>query len=422
MKAALLTIGEEILIGQIVDTNSAWIAQHLNMIGVSVKEIVSISDSGDDIKYTVKQLLNKYDIVISTGGLGPTSDDITKQTLCELFNAELVMHEPTLEHIRNIFAQRGLALTELNSKQAEVPANCEVLFNPNGTAPGMWFNQNGKILAVIPGVPFEMEAIMELHILPRINTLTGGEVIVHKTIQTFGLPESFLAEKLSEWELNLPKSISLAYLPSPMSIRLRLSSKGSNKHLIEQEIERQAKKLQQVIPNNIFGFEHDTMASVVGNLLSVNNLTIAVAESCTGGNIAHMITQVPGSSKYFLGGIVSYANNIKTSQLGVSDDLISTNGAVSQEVVEAMAKGVMEKFNSDYSIATSGIAGPSGATPTKPVGTVWVAICSQYGVSSQLFNFGGDRERNIIRSSVAALNMLRLQIEVDKKLHKRESF
>ena len=411
MKAALLTIGEEILIGQIVDTNSAWMAQELNKIGISVKEIVSISDSYSDIQASIEQLVKKYDIVLSTGGLGPTRDDITKQSICQLFNAKLVMHEPTLNHIRDIFAKRGLPLTELNSKQAEVPDSCEVLFNPNGTAPGMWFNFENKIFVAMPGVPYEMKAIMEMHILPRLMKETGKKSIVHKTIQTFGLPESFLAEMLSDWEDNLPKDISLAYLPSPNSIRLRLSSIGDKASLIEQRIDDEIKKLQHIIPDNIFGYEHDTMASVVGQLLADNNLTLAVAESCTGGYVSQLLTQVPGSSKYFLGGIISYSNEIKIKELAVNSELIEAHGAVSQPVVEAMARGVRTKFNANYSIATSGIAGPTGGTPTKPVGTVWIAVSTESGTFSQLLNLGGDRERIIIRSSISALNMLRLQIK-----------
>ena len=414
MNAALLTIGEEILIGQIVDTNSAWLGNELSLIGISVRNITSISDSSEDIKDAISQLLGKYDIVISTGGLGPTSDDITKNTLCEYFNTDLVLHEPTLEHIRQIFAKRGLPLTELNAKQAEVPRACEILFNPLGTAPGMWFNHKGKIFISLPGVPFEMKAIMEQTVLSRLKGLVGNRVIIHRTIQTFGLPESFLAHKLEQWELELPKEIKVAYLPSPISIRLRLSSSGTNRDVIEHNIQQQIVKLHKIIPVNIFGYEKETMAEVVGQILRERRATLALAESCTGGTIAHLATQVSGSSTYFLGGIVAYSNEIKIEKLGVNQNLIEQFGAVSQQVVEAMAIGVREKFNSDYSIATSGIAGPTGATPDKPVGSVWIAISSRRVTVSQLFNFGSDRERNILRSSVTALNMLRLLVMGEK--------
>lgn len=419
MEAAILTIGEEILIGQIVDTNSAWIAQELNKIGISVKKIISISDSDSEIQSAVNQLLNNYDIVLSTGGLGPTSDDITKQSLCKVFGSKLVLHNETLDHVREIFEKRGLPLTEINSKQAELPDNCEVLYNSMGTAPGMLFHRDGRYFISMPGVPFEMKAIMEKHVIPRFRNNEGGEEIVHKTIHTYGLPESFLAEKISDWESNLPNNIKLAYLPSPLSIRLRLSSKGFNRHIIDVEIQDQIEKLLRIIPENIFGYDNDTLASVVGRLLTDNGLTLSTAESCTGGTLSQLITQVPGSSNYFLGGIISYSNLIKINELGVRKELIEEHGAVSQQVVEAMAEGIKNRFGSHYSIATSGIAGPTGGTPLKPVGTVWVAISSMHGTISQQFIFGSDRERNILRSSASALNMLRIQIEREKNKKSR---
>jgi len=416
MYATIITIGEEILIGQIVDTNSAWMGSELNKVGVKVRQIVSISDTDDQIKKSVRQATTDSDIVLITGGLGPTNDDITKQALCQLFGGDLVVHEPTLEHIRQIFIKRGLPLTELNAKQAEVPSNCEVLHNRMGTAPGMWFQVHGKAVVAMPGVPFEMKAIMHEHILPRLFALSGGESIVHRTIQTFGLPESFLAEKLTEWEAKMPNNIKVAYLPNPTSIRIRLSSSGHKKKLVELEIQKQVETLLKIIPNNIFGYEDDTMASVVGDLLANDGLKLSVAESCTGGTIAHLITQQPGSSRYFTGGVVAYSNQVKISSLGVDSQLIEAHGAVSQQVVEAMATGVMKVLNTDYAIATSGIAGPTGATPGKPVGTVWVAVSSRQTTVSQKLNFGSDRERNILRSSVAALNMLRLLILSEKKM------
>ena len=416
MYATIITIGDEILIGQIVDTNSAWMGNELNKVGVKVRQIISISDTDEQIKSTVKQSINDSDIVLITGGLGPTNDDITKQALCQLFGSELVVHEPTLEHIRQIFAKRGLPLTDLNARQAEVPSNCEVLHNRLGTAPGMWFQVDGKAVVAMPGVPFEMKAIMQEHILPRLLAISGGESIVHRTIQTFGLPESFLAERLTEWEAKMPNNIKVAYLPNPTSIRIRLSSSGPKKELLELEIQKQVEALMKIIPNNIFGHEDDTMASVVGDLLVEHGLKLAVAESCTGGTIAHLITQQPGSSRYFTGGVVAYANDIKISALGVDGHLIETHGAVSQQVVEAMANGVMHRFSTDYAIATSGIAGPTGATPGKPVGTVWVAVSSRHTAVSQMFSFGSNREQNILRSSVSALNMLRLLILSEKKM------
>lgn len=416
MNAALLTIGEEILIGQIVDTNSAWMASALNRIGVKVQQIVSISDSGDEIKDTVEQLLNQFDVVLATGGIGPTNDDNTKQTLCDLFNAKLIVHKQSLDHVREIFAKRNMPLTDLNARQAEVPDCCEVLFNPLGTAPAMWFNRNGKLLISMPGVPFEMKGIMEQHVLPRLSKLAGGNHIVHRTIQTFGLPESFLAEKISDWESSLPSEFSLAYLPSPNAIRLRVSTSGANKELIEQKVQGYINTLLDIIPENIFGFEDDTVESVLAKLLMETGSTLALAESCTGGTIAHLITQQSGSSTYFIGGVVAYSNEVKINQLGVSPEAISEHGAVSQPVVEAMANGVRNRLKSDYAIATSGIAGPTGATAGKPVGTIWVSVSSAKRTISQQFSFGGDRERIILRSSVSALNMLRLMLISDKKM------
>ncbi|MDY0199692.1 MAG: competence/damage-inducible protein A [Tenuifilaceae bacterium] len=417
MNAAIITIGDEILIGQIVDTNSAWMAEELNKIGIKICKIASIPDTNEDIVNSVGELLDKYDLVLETGGLGPTSDDITKPALCEYFGTHLVVHEPTLRHVESIFSKRGLPLTELNAKQAEVPASCEVIHNPSGTAPAMWFNKEGKILVSMPGVPFEMKAIMRNDILPRLSKLMGSQQIVHRTIQTFGLPESFLAQELSEFEQNLPKHIKLAYLPNPESIRLRLSTSGNNIGLIEQEVQKQVDAITRIIPNHIFGFDNDSMVSVVANLLKQKNATLAVAESCTGGNIAHLITLQSGSSAYFLGGVVAYSNAVKSSLLGVDKNLIDTYGAVSQEVVEAMAQGAREKLCTTYSIATSGIAGPTGGTENKAVGTIWVAISTPQQTVSQKLSYGNDRKRNILRSSVAALNMLRLiMIEENKKI------
>lgn len=417
MRAAILTIGQEILIGQVVDTNSAWIASRLNEIGIEIHEILSIPDLSERIISSVRQLNNEYDLVLVTGGLGPTSDDITKPALCKAFNCGSILHEPTLEHIKNIFTSRGLPLTDLNSKQAEVPDCCEVLPNPLGTAPGMWFNADKSILVSMPGVPFEMKGIMENYVLPRLKSASGNRVIIHKTIHTFGLPESFLAEKLSEWEKELPQSISIAYLPSPLSIRLRISSTGYNNDEIDSLIQLQIDKLYKIIPENIFGFGDDTMALVVGKLLKSKKSTLAVAESCTGGTISEMITANSGSSEYFLGGVVAYSNELKKRLLGVDGNHLTTYGAVSQQVVESMAIGIRKVTGADYAIATSGIAGPTGGTPQKPVGTIWIAVSSGSNTVSKMYKFSNDRERNITRSSVTALNMLRLLLlkEIYKK-------
>jgi len=330
MNAELLTIGDEILIGQIVDTNSAWIAENLNLIGIRVNRIVSISDSKQIIQNTIDEAFINSNIVIMTGGLGPTNDDLTKSALNDYFKGKLIVHRPTLEHITSMFRKRGMDLTELNRKQAEVPDSCVVLENRLGTAPGMWFEKEGRILISLPGVPFEMIGLMENEVLPRLSKLNVNQNAIHRTIQTFGLPESFLAEKLTEWENQLPEQVKLAYLPSPTSIRLRLSVYGGKESNLIDLIEHEVRKLYQVIPRYIFGEGELTLQEVIGQLLKVNKATLSTAESCTGGTIAHLITQVSGSSAYFKGSIVAYSNSVKEEILGVSPELIKINGAVSK--------------------------------------------------------------------------------------------
>jgi nicotinamide-nucleotide amidase len=416
MNAAIIIIGQEILIGQIVDTNSFWIASQLNSIGINVQRIISISDSEDDIINTLNQSIKEYDIIITTGGLGPTSDDITKLSLCKFFGCKLVVHKQTLQKIEQIFSSRGLPVTELNLKQAEVPESCEPLLNGLGTAPGMWFKVNNCNIISLPGVPFEMMAIMQEHVLPRILQTNKKHYIVHRTIHTFGLPESFLAEKLSRWEQELPSSIQVAYLPSPISIRIRLSSTGNNKSIIETLVQDQIEKLKAIIPEYLFGYNDDTMASVIGHLLRQNKSTLSVAESCTGGKISNLISEVPGASDYFTGSIIAYSNTIKQNVLGVEENSLVKHGAVSQQVVKAMAQGVRKIMGTDYSIATSGIAGPEGGTTKKPIGTIWIAVSSPQKTICKKFSLGMDRERNILRGSITALNMLRLQIMNEHKV------
>lgn len=415
MNAELITIGDEILIGQIVDTNSAWIAENLNSIGISVNRIVSISDSAESIKTSIDDSFNNVDLIIITGGLGPTNDDITKNTLNEYFKGQYITHEGTLAQITSIFRKRGLELTELNRKQAEVPDCCTVLPNLLGTAPGMWFENNGKILISLPGVPFEMVDIMQNEVLPRLSKMNEGQVVVHKTIQTFGLPESFLAEKLTQWEGLLPKNIKLAYLPSPTSIRLRLSAYGTKNMDLGSIINIEVEKLGKIIPKYIFGEGDDSLQSVVGQLLKKNNVTISTAESCTGGTISHLLTQIAGSSVYFKGSVVAYSNQVKEELLDVDPELIKKHGAVSIPVVEEMAKGVKSKLRTDYAIAVSGIAGPDGGSDEKPVGTICFAIISNKSLISNKLVFTSDRTRNIIRASATALNMLRLML-IDENL------
>jgi nicotinamide-nucleotide amidase len=410
MEAVLITIGDEILIGQIVDTNSAWMAKMLNDEGINVKEIISISDQPGHIITTLNESGKKASIVLVTGGLGPTKDDRTKGALCTFFGTNLVEDKQVLQHIIELLSPRGVVMNTLNYEQAQVPRSATILENKLGTAPGLLFSHQGTIFIFMPGVPFEMKYLMENEVLPRIKKLFNTSKIIHRTVLTQGLPESMLAERIADWEDHLPDCISLAYLPSPESMKLRLSARGNDHDFLSQLLDERISELTKIIPNNIFGSDNDSMAGNVGKILVQKGLTVATAESCTGGNIAHFFTLNPGSSQYFKGGVVTYSNELKIKLLGIRSETIAAYGAVSQQVVEAMAVSARELLNTDYSIATSGIAGPDGGTQEKPVGTVWIAVAGPDFVVSKVYNFGDHRERNIIRSSQSALNMLRLQL------------
>ncbi|HLN72205.1 MAG TPA: competence/damage-inducible protein A [Prolixibacteraceae bacterium] len=410
MKAEIITIGDEILIGQIVDTNSAWMGQHLNLHGIEVYQVTSVHDNHDHILAALANAEQNADLVLITGGLGPTKDDITKDSLCEYFDTELVFYPEVLEHVRSLLSSRNVTINKLNRDQAMLPASCTVLHNSAGTASGMWFERNGTIFVSMPGVPFEMEAIMTEEVFPRLIERGISQSIVHKTVLTIGLPESMLAEKIEAWENSLPSFIKLAYLPSPYSVRLRLSAYGDDKSMLEETINNKVDELLTIIPENIFGYDDDNMALAIGRMLLQNEQTLAVAESCTGGNIAHYITSNAGSSAYFKGGVVAYSNEIKNKLLNVPVDVIEAKGAVSKEVAEAMALGAMKVLNTDYALSTTGIAGPDGGSEEKPVGTVWIAAAGPNGVISEKYTFRHNRERNIIRSSQTALNLLRTLI------------
>ena len=414
MKAEIITIGDEILIGQIVDTNSAWMGQNLNLHGIEVYQVTSVHDDRDHILKAFEDAEKRVDLVLITGGLGPTKDDITKKVMCEYFGTELVFHPEVLEHVRSLLTSRSVAINQLNRDQALLPASCTILHNSAGTASGMWFERNNTIFVSMPGVPFEMEAIMTEEVFPRLVKLGITQSIVHKTVLTIGLPESMLAEKIEAWESALPSFIKLAYLPSPMAVRLRLSGYGTDKTFIEAEIAKQVDELLTMIPENVFGFDDDNLARSIGRMLVSSSKTLAVAESCTGGNIAQVITSNPGCSAYFKGGVVAYSNEIKNKMLKVPEEILSKYGAVSQQVGEAMAIGTRAELNSDYSIATTGIAGPDGGTEEKPVGTVWIAVAGPSGVQSKMYIFKHNRERNIIRSTQTSLNMMRIFIQNEK--------
>ncbi len=410
MQAEIITIGDEILIGQIVDTNSAWMATELNSIGVNIAQITSISDNPEHLVEALNNARKRADVVLITGGLGPTKDDRTKKVLTEYFNSNLVLHEPTLQNVIEMFRLRGLDIIQLNKDQALVPECCQVLLNKQGTAPGMWFEEGNVVFVSMPGVPFEMQYLMTEHVLPRLKKMRNDLHIVHRTIQTVGISESFLARTLETWEDNLPEYIHLAYLPSPGIIRLRLSAFGPDEAVLENEVNNQVEKLQAIIPDAIYGFGNDNLSEVTGNLLKAINAKVSVAESCTGGLISHKITSIPGSSEWFKGAVVAYSNEVKSNILGVRETSLCEFGAVSETVVRQMAEGVKTALNSEYSIATSGIAGPDGGTPEKPVGTVWIAVSGPKETIARCFTFSNNRERNIERSSLTALDMLRLML------------
>ncbi len=403
MISAIVTIGDELLIGQVIDTNSSWIAQQLNFIGIKVEERVSVADDVAAIRSTLDRLLQKVDCIFITGGLGPTKDDITKHTLTAYFDDVLVNHQPSLDNIERMFKAYGRAVNPVNVQQAMLPSKARIVVNKNGTAAGMWFQQNGKSVISMPGVPYEMKGMMSDEILPSIQQ-ENNITIYHKTICTQGIGESWLAEKIEDIENELPSYIKLAYLPAPAQVRLRLSAYGAAK---ESELNAFLNKIVERVGDYVYGFDTDTLPVVLGRILKEKGKTLAVAESCTGGYISHLITSVAGSSAYFKGAVVAYANEIKVNQLGVENSVLQSEGAVSKAVVEQMALGALKNLNSDFAIATSGIAGPGGGSAEKPVGLVWIAVASKDGMFSKEFKFGDNRERTILMASLTAMNLLR---------------
>ncbi|WP_175633229.1 competence/damage-inducible protein A [Pedobacter ghigonis] len=406
MLAEIITIGDEILIGQIVDTNSAWMAQQLNLTGISVKQITSISDDEQHILDALALAEQRADIILITGGLGPTKDDITKKTLARYFNMGFRRDEGALEMVRQIFEKFKRPLIDVNIQQADVPDGCEVIVNKNGTAPCMWFERNNKIFVSMPGVPFEMMYLMGDEILPRLKRRFELPAIVHKTILTANIGESFLAKEIEEIEDALPAHIKLAYLPKLGQVRLRLSAKGDDEAKLKTEVEVFAKQIMAKVDKFVVIDEDIPLEKAILNIMNDRGLTLSTAESCTGGYIAHLITQHPGCSSVYWGGAVTYAYELKESVLGVKPATLSTFGAVSEETVKEMAEGAIQHFKTDYAIAVSGIAGPDGGTADKPVGTVWISVSSKDKTVAKLFNFSNKRLQNIERSATAALTML----------------
>jgi nicotinamide-nucleotide amidase len=410
MKAWIITIGDELLIGQTVDTNSAFIGAELSRAGFDIERKISIHDRRDDILQTFRGINPDIQLVICTGGLGPTSDDITKQTLCEVFDTRLVLNREVLARVEEMMRRRGFPMNENNRLQAMVPENCRVIPNEMGTAPGMLFEKDAAMFIFMPGVPFEMKHMMSHHVIPMLKKRFNTQSIIHKNIMTYGAPEALLAEMLSDFEAALPEDVSLAYLPSSGVIKLRLTGRGENRDMLEKIIGEQAGKLYQTIPDLIYGEDEKSLEKVVGELLAARKQTLSTAESCTGGKIAQMITSVAGSSAYFMGSVIAYDNSVKRNLLGVPDELLDKYGAVSEQVVAAMAEGARGVTGTDFSVATSGIAGPDGGTVSKPVGTVWIAVSSDKGTVSEKYVYSSERHHNILRFSNAALNLLRLQI------------
>jgi nicotinamide-nucleotide amidase len=408
--AELLTIGDEILYGQIVDTNSQWMSVALSNAGIKVVRKTSVGDQEGEILTAFAEAEKRADIILITGGLGPTSDDLTKPCLVKYFNCELVMNEEALAEVTEFFKSRGRELTEVNRQQAALPTCAEKITNTMGTAPGMWFDRNGKVFVSMPGVPHEMKRMMTDIVIPNLKTRFQTPVIHHKVVRTVGVGESVLAEKIQDWEKALPSHIKLAYLPSLGEVKLRLTSSGDSLAVLEKETDALTEKLKERIGQFIFGYGDDPLEVVIGNTLKNKKLTLAVAESCTGGFLSHLITSVPGSSDYFLGSIIPYAYEIKMRQLGVKPETLEKFGAVSEQTIIEMANLVRAKFNTDIGVATSGIAGPGGATSEKPVGTVWIAYSDKHQTVTKMLQLSKDRMINIRMASVAVLNLIRLTL------------
>jgi nicotinamide-nucleotide amidase len=407
----IVTIGDEILIGQIVDTNSAWMARELNKDGFRVHQITTVSDDETHILKAVDGAFSRADIILMTGGLGPTKDDITKQTLCKYFNTHLIHNQEVVDNIKEVFAHRGNVLNPLTLGQAMVPASATIIQNKRGSAPVTWFDKKGKVLVSMPGVPFEMEWVMSNEVLPRLRSRFNTPTLMHKTVLVVGISESGLAMKLTDWENELHECLKLAYLPSPGLVKLRLSGFLPDKNELENIIEAELVKLREILENSILAEEDAPVEEVIGKLLKEKGLWIATAESCTGGNLAKQITNVSGSSAYFKGSVVAYQNEVKVQELGVSTDTLRDFGAVSQETVEEMAEGIRKKLNTDIGVGISGIAGPTGATEGKPVGTVWISVCTQDKSITRRFQFGTSRKRNVELATLNAFAMIKECLE-----------
>jgi nicotinamide-nucleotide amidase len=416
MLTEIINIGDELLIGQVINTNASWMSEQMDLAGFPVHRITVIPDDSRQIMDALRESGKRSELVLLTGGLGPTRDDLTKDTLCRYFHTRLIFDPVIFQNIEKFFKARGFAVTDVNRKQAEIPENCVPIPNENGTASGMWFEEekagegNKHVLISMPGVPFEMKAMLVNQIIPMLKSCFQTVTVLHRTILTQGIGESFLSDKLEGWENHLPEDLHLAYLPQPGIVRLRLTGQSQNETFLKKLMDEEVDKLRSLIPEYIFGEGDVTLEEVTGKLMRDKGLTLATAESCTGGYIAHLVTGIPGSSDYYKGSIIAYSNEIKTKELSVSEKTLLKHGAVSEEVVKEMAVNVRNRFGVDYSIGVSGIAGPGGGTKDKPVGLTWIAIAGPSGIHASKYLFGDSRERNIRRAALQALNLLRKAI------------
>ncbi len=407
MNAEIITIGDELLIGQVVDTNSAWLGQQLTFNGIRVVQKTAVSDSPEHIKSALTDAQKRADIILITGGLGPTNDDLTKAALADYFGMKMRFDESVLKHITELFARFGREVTPTNRTQCEIPDGCIPIYNANGTAPGMWFEVGGKLIVSMPGVPHEMKTMFSDGVLPQLRSKFDLPSIYHRTVMTQGIGESWLSDTLVDWEASLKKlNIGLAYLPSPGQVRLRLTAYGSDHTELKNKVDSKIEELPEFIGRYMFAMDDLSLPQVIGKLLKDSKQTVVTAESCTAGYIAHLLTMVPGSSGYYLGSALTYAYEVKTSLLDIPIELMLKHGSVSEEVACLMAENVRVKLGADYALSTTGVAGPGGGTIEKPVGTVWIGIATKDGVEAKKFQFGDNRERNIERSGHSALMML----------------
>lgn len=408
--AEIIIIGDEILYGQTLDTNSHWISGELDRIGIRVIRKTTVGDQEERILEAFEDAERRAQLILITGGLGPTNDDLTKPCLAKYFHADLLMNAEALEDVTAFLKSKGREMTELNRNQALFPVGAKIIRNRNGTAPGIWMEKNGKVFISMPGVPHEMREMMAGQVIPELKRRFHVAEIYHKIVNTVGIGESWLADKIRSWENNLPPYIRLAYLPSPGFVKLRLTAVGDDIQILEGEVKRQLNTLKTIIDKYIYGYDNIKLEETVGQMLAEKGKTLAIAESCSGGYVSHLITTIPGSSLYFKGGIISYDNAVKISMLGVSEETLRRYGAVSEQTVREMAEGVREKLQTDYGISVSGIAGPDGGTEDKPVGTVWIAVTDGYETIANRLQLGKDRLINIRLSAINALNLLRQRL------------